>query len=90
MGQADSGGGRHAISGRMLLDVLDTMQAALDAFDTLEIDEAIERISKFKFSERGKEYYKRLKEAAERYNLDSCHSIVKEWRTAAEEQIRQQ
>lgn len=79
-----------AIGGRVLIDALDTMQAALDAFDTLEIDEAIERISKFKFSERGKEYYKRLKEAAESYNLDSCHSIVKEWRTAAEEKIRQQ
>ncbi|MBD5103373.1 MAG: response regulator [Ruminococcaceae bacterium] len=76
------------ISGRVLLDVLDTMQAALDDFDTLEIDEAIEKIAKFKFTERGKEYYERLKEAAESYNLDSCNSIVKEWRKAAEEQIK--
>lgn len=79
-----------AINGRALLDMLDTMQSALDAFDTLEIDEAIERIAKFNYSERGKQFFERLKEAADSYNIDHCNSIVAEWRQAAEEQIRQQ
>lgn len=72
------------VSGRALLDMLDALQSALDNFDTLEIDDAIERIAKFKFSGRGKEFYARLKEAAESYNIDSCNSIVEEWRKDAQ------
>ncbi|MCM1055580.1 MAG: PocR ligand-binding domain-containing protein [Bacteroides sp.] len=78
-----------AAKGQAVLDMLDTMQKALDDFDTLEIDDAIERIGKVNFSEKGREFFERLKEAADSYNIDSCNSIVAEWRKAAEEQIKQ-
>ena len=78
------GSDSQAVKGQALLEMLDKIQTALDNFDTLEIDEVNEKMSKFIFTEKGPEYFKKLKEAAENYDLDSCNSIVKEWRENTE------
>ena len=77
-----------AMQGQALLEVLNRIQTALDNFDTLEIDEAMEKMSKINFTERGSEYLKKLKEAADSYDLDSCNAIVEEWRSKAEQAMQ--
>lgn len=77
-----------AVKGQALFDMLHRIQTALDNFDTLEIDEVIEKMSKFNFTERGSEYFKKLKEASDSYDLESCNAIVEEWRSEAEKIMR--
>lgn len=77
------------VKGRALFDMLDSMQSALDAFDTLEIDDAIEKIGKLNLSEGGRGFYEKLKAAADSYNIDLCNDVVSEWRKAAEAQTNQ-
>lgn len=59
--------------------MLDYMHEALDNFDTLQIDEALEKISKLELTERGKEFFERLKTAAEKTDVDDCLKIIEEW-----------
>lgn len=64
-----------------ILDMLEKMQVALDAFDTLQIDEVIEEMSKFKYSEESVDFFEQLKKAAEEGNIDGCLNIVNQWGT---------
>lgn len=59
--------------------MLDYMHEALDNFDTLQIDEALEKLSRLQLSERGKEFFERLKTAADNTDVDSCLAIIEEW-----------
>lgn len=77
-----------AVKGQALLEMLGRIQNALDNFDTLEIDEVIDKMSKFSFTEKGKEYFEKLKAASDIYDLDRCNSIVEKWRSAAEKVMR--
>lgn len=77
------------IRGQAVIDMLDRMQSALDAFDTLEIDDAIVKIEKMNLSERGREFFGRLKTAADNYNIDQCNEIVEEWRQGALKQLEE-
>lgn len=62
-----------------IMNMLEKMQDALDAFDTLQIDEVIEEMSKFKYSEENVDFFERLKSAAEESAVDECLDIVGEW-----------
>lgn len=65
-----------------ILEMLEKMQMALNAFDTLQIDEVIEEMSKFKYSETSVDFFERLKKAAEEGNIDDGLNIVNQWGTA--------
>nr|MDE7290400.1 response regulator [Oscillospiraceae bacterium] len=64
------------------VDMLEKMQVALDAYDTLQIDEVMEEMSKFKYPEESVDFFEKLKKAAEESNIDECLSIVDQWGTA--------
>lgn len=59
--------------------VLSKLQSALDDFDTLLIDDALEQMGTMRFSNDQSELYFRLKKAAEDSDIDLCCSIVNEW-----------
>ena len=61
-------------------ELLDKMQKALDEFDTLEIDDVAEEMSKNHYSGEEKELLNKLMEAAEESDIDSCNEIVEKWR----------
>ncbi len=82
------GSDSNAVKGQTLIEMLCRIQNALDNFDTLEIDDVIEKMSKLNFTEKGKEYFGKLKTASDIYDLDSCNQIVEEWRNAAEKAMR--
>lgn len=60
-------------------DMLNKMKEALDNFDTLQIDEVIDEMSKFRYSDKNAAFFERLKSAAEDSDIDSCLNIVEEW-----------
>lgn len=62
-----------------IIDMLEKMQVALDAYDTLQIDEVIEEMSKFKYPEESVDFFEQLKKAAEEINIDDCLDIVDKW-----------
>ncbi len=64
-----------------IAELLDKMQEALDNFDTLQIDEVIEEMSKFTYSGKNAELFERLKTAAADYDIDGCAEIVTEWKS---------
>ena len=59
--------------------MLDQMHDALDNFDTLQIDEVIDEMSKFKYSDSDAEFFGRLKSFAADGDMISCLTIVEEW-----------
>ena len=62
-----------------ILSLLEQMQVALDNFDTLQIDEAIENMSAYKFSGMNSNYFEELKQAAQDSDIEKCSSIIAEW-----------
>ncbi|MBP1561531.1 MAG: PocR ligand-binding domain-containing protein [Oscillospiraceae bacterium] len=60
--------------------VLSKMQSALDNFDTLLIDEALEQMGNMRFDDTHTELYLKLKKAAEDSDIELCSSIVDEWK----------
>lgn len=69
----------HVAQFEEIIDMLEKMQAALDEFDTLQIDEVIEEMSKFKYKKESIDFFEQLKKAAEESNIDECLSIVNQW-----------
>ena len=59
--------------------MLDTLQNALNNFDTLQIDESVEALSKNKYPEAQQELLEQLKEFAKISDIDSCCDIVSKW-----------
>ncbi|MDE6595183.1 MAG: PocR ligand-binding domain-containing protein [Oscillospiraceae bacterium] len=64
-----------------ILAMLEKMQTALDEFDTLQIDEVIEEMSKFKYPDENALFFEQLKKSAEESNIDDCLNIVNQWGT---------
>lgn len=58
------------------------MREALDNFDTLLVDEVVEEMSGFRYSEGDTVYLERLKTAAADGDIESCLGIVGEWSDA--------
>ncbi|MCM1382553.1 MAG: PocR ligand-binding domain-containing protein [Muribaculaceae bacterium] len=62
-----------------IMSLLEKMQAALDAFDTLQIDEVVEEMSRFRYSDENEDFFERMKKAAEESDIDECLKIVDDW-----------
>ena len=62
-----------------IVSMLDQMHEALDNFDTLQIDEVIDEMSNFQYSDKNAEFFERLKVAAAESDIDVCLNIVEEW-----------
>lgn len=63
------------------LALLDDLQTALDDFDTLKIDEVVERMSNGRYPEDQQSCFGRLREAAENSDMEKCSEIAAEWRS---------
>lgn len=66
-----------------MMNLLGEMTEALDAFDTLLMDEVIEKMSKYTFSEEQEKCFGDLKSAAELSDIDACAAAVEAWKNAA-------
>ncbi|MGN0604090.1 MAG: PocR ligand-binding domain-containing protein [Oscillospiraceae bacterium] len=69
-------------SAEEISSVLEEMQNALDDFDTLLIDDVLEKMEKINFSEHHSNMFAKLKKAAEDSDIDSCSLIVRNWRSS--------
>lgn len=65
-----------------ILYMLEQMQEALDNFDTLQIDEVIDEMSKYTYNEQQNEYFLKLKDLAKSSDIDGCGSVIEEWRNS--------
>lgn len=63
-----------------ILAMLSEIQEAVDNFDTLQIDEVIEKMSAFYYADEQQKCFDALKQAAEIGDIDSCAEITKAWR----------
>jgi len=64
----------------MISQMLDRLKDALDNFDILQIDEVIEEMSGYQYSDSEKEIFDKLKEVAELNDVEACVEIVDEWK----------
>ncbi|MCI7760267.1 MAG: response regulator, partial [[Eubacterium] saphenum] len=67
-----------------VMNLLGEMTEALDAFDTLQMDEVIEKMSKYTFSPEQEKCFGELKSAAELSDIEACAAAVEAWKKAAE------
>ena len=65
-----------------LKSLLVKLQKALDDFDTLLIDEAIEEMEKMQFSDKHNTTFLSLKKAAEESDIELCSKIVDKWKNS--------
>lgn len=63
-----------------IISLLDELKEALDNFDTLQIDEVIEKMSSFNYTDEQNALFNELKEAAESTDIERCGEIEKSWR----------
>ena len=63
--------------------LLDEMTGALDAMDTLLMDEVLEKMEGFSYDERQNECFIRLKAAAEECDIDKCGTVISAWKQLA-------
>lgn len=63
----------------IIRSLLGEMQSALEEFDTLLIDEVIEKMTDYKYPEKYSDIFERLKKAAENSEIDQCADISAEW-----------
>lgn len=64
------------------LALLDELNAALECFDTLAIDEIIEKMSAYKFEGYAEDLFEKLRAAAEECDIDACTEIAENWKSA--------
>lgn len=60
--------------------LLDSMTEALDAMDTLAMDDVLEKMSEYSFSAAQTQCFEKLKAAADLSDIDMCAAIVGIWR----------
>ena len=65
-----------------IADMLGRMREALDNFDTLQMDEVMEEMSKYRYSDEYLEYFDFLKQAVSDSDIDNCLNVVVEWEKA--------
>ncbi len=63
-----------------IICMLDELKSALEEFDTLAIDEAVEKMSTFEYEENFARLFNQLKTAAEECDVDLCAEIEAKWR----------
>ena len=62
-------------------ELLSEMKEALDNFDTLQVDEVIEKMSGYDYPEEQMMIFEQLKAASENTDTELCEQIVNEWLT---------
>ena len=60
--------------------LLDELKEALDNFDTLQVDEVIEKMEEYDYPEDQQALFDQLKEGAEIGDIDACGQVVEQWR----------
>lgn len=73
-------GGKRTASTEEILSSLENMQSALEGFDSLLIDEAMEEIDSLAIPDDQRELCTKLKNAVEESDIDACSNIVEEWK----------
>ncbi len=63
------------------MQLLDDLQDALNNYDTLMIDEVIEKMSEYSFDIVSEEFFGILKAAADDSDIDVCLDVVRRWKT---------
>lgn len=66
-------------SDEFVMDMLDKLKNALNDFDILLIDEAVEMLDRYKYPQQQQELLTRIKECAELSDLDSCCEAADKW-----------
>ena len=61
--------------------LLDELAAAVGEFDTLAIDEAVEKMSEYTYEGDAKALFESLKTAAAECDTDICTQVIEEWRS---------
>lgn len=64
----------------IILNMLNSLQNALNNFDILKIDEEVELLRKHKYSDDQNKLLKELIEYAEKSDIDSCCEVVANWK----------
>lgn len=62
-----------------IFQLLEKMHEALDNFDTLQVDEVIEQMSRYSFTEEQKGLFEELKSCAEAGDIDKCSEVTERW-----------
>ena len=62
-----------------IVSMLERMREALGNFDTLQMDEVMEEMSKFRYSDESAEFYERLQQMVSDSNIDGCLDAVDGW-----------
>ncbi len=60
--------------------LLDQMEGALEAFDSLLIEDVAEEMSGYDYPEKWQGYFERLQHAVEESDLEECEEILRQWR----------
>ena len=73
-------GGKRVSSKEEILSSIENMQNALEGFDSLLIDEAMEEIGSLRIPDEQQELCSKLKNSVDESDIDICSSIVEEWK----------
>ncbi len=65
----------------VISSLLKQMVNALDNFDTLQMDEVLEKMNHYQYKGVEADFFARLKEAVEESDIDSCAQIIEDWQT---------
>lgn len=65
---------------REMIKLLEELNNALENYDTLMIDEVIEKMSEYKFEDVFLEYYQQLKLSATESDIDACREEAAQWK----------
>ena len=65
-----------------IMDMLGEMREALDNFDTLQMDEVMEEMSKYRYSGDNADFLGSLEQAVSICDTDACHEIISKWKKA--------
>ena len=65
-----------------ITEMLGRMREALDNFDTLQMDEVIEEMSRFRYSGENADFLGDLEQAVSISDIDTCHDIISRWKKA--------
>lgn len=59
--------------------MLDALKQAIESFDTLEMDECVEKMSQYEYPEEQAAFLEELKSATDDCDLDLCGVIIEKW-----------
>ena len=69
---------KEADSGQ-IKEMLGKLTEAIEDFDSLTMDEIVESLEKFKFSDEHAAVFKELKDAVSASELEQCTAVIEKW-----------